>query len=357
VIRCQLFKLLMLSVLLVAGGCAERTDPASAPARGNSVERTFPVQALEVAERDLSRVIQLSAMVEPLRRIQLAVRTEGVLTAVLVEEGDELTAGQLVARIDVSEQRAELARAIARLDEQRSAYARVEQLRTGQYIDLATYDATRAALGIAEAEATLWETRVGFGALHAPISATVVERHVEPGEAVNRLQPVVTLADLRTQVVRIGVSELDVSGIDYDLPVAVTIDAFPDAEPLQGQIRRIFPAADATSRLVTVEIELPGAAARGIRPGYLARARLSVEQRQDVLAVPVNSIAHDTDGTPWVMVIDADSRLVRRELDIGASRGLWHEVTAGLAIGERIVASNPMELIEGSAVRIVGWTG
>ncbi|MFU8817067.1 MAG: efflux RND transporter periplasmic adaptor subunit [Pseudomonadales bacterium] len=360
----SLLAVVLLTVGLMTAGCGEASSLPAAASNADAAaadrvrsERTFPVQALNVAPRDLSRVIQLSAIVEPMRRIQLAARTDGVLTELLVEEGDQVEAGAVLARIDVREHRAELARARARLDEQQSAYQRMRRLREREVVDVASYEAARAGLGIAQAEVQLWQARSDFGVLEAPLAATVVERHFEPGEAVGRHQPVFTLADLQTQVIRLGVSELDVGGIDRTVPVEITVDALGDGPPLTGTVRRIFPAADADSRLVTVEVQLADAAARGVRPGYLARARLIVDRRPDVLAVPINSVAEAQETGAYVMVINGNSRLERRAVDAGVARGLWREIVAGLEPGDRVVASNPMELREGSAVRIVGWAG
>jgi membrane fusion protein, multidrug efflux system len=320
-------------------------------------ERTFPVQALQVAHRDLSRIIQVSGLVEPLRHIELAVQTDGIIVDLHVEEGDRVRAGQVLASIDVREQQAELARARARLDEQQAQYQRLSRLRDGDYVDAATYEAARASLSVAEAEVRLWETRTSFGTLTAPVDATVLQRHADPGEAISRLQPVFTIADLGILVVRLGVSELDVHGIDIDMPVQVSIDALPRDSLLEGRIRRIFPAAQADSRLVTVEVALPGAGILGVRPGYLARARLIVAAHDNVLAVPLNSIAESAETGNYVMVINGDNRLERRRVVPGVSLGGWQEVIDGLTAGERIVAYNPMELNEDAAVRIVGWAG
>jgi membrane fusion protein, multidrug efflux system len=92
-------------------------------------------------------------------------------------------------------------------------------------------------------------------------------------------------------------------------------------------------------------------------PGYLARARLIVDRRESVLAVPINSVAQAEDDSAYVMVINGEGRLERRTVDAGVVRGLWREISAGLTVGDRVVASNPVELREGAAVRVVGWAG
>ena len=344
-----------LVLALGLAGC-DRSAPESA---SNSVDRSehrLPVQAAEVAPRDLSRSVRVSAPVEPLRTIRLATSVEGIVREVLVEEGDRVAAGAVVARLDVAEQRAELARAQARQEERRAHVARLEDLRQRDYVDAGTYDTARAELDIAASDVELWQTRVGFGTIRATADGTVIARHVEPGEAVTRHAAIVDIADLDALVIRLGVSELDVVALSPDAPVAVRIDALDGSRELEARIRRIFPAAEAVSRLVVVEVEIPGAAAAGVRPGYLARAELLVDQRDRALAVPSSAVAEMENGY-YVMLIGPEERLERRPIRTGISRGGWQEVLEGLSPGDRIVATNPLDLSEGTRVRIVGWAG
>ncbi len=333
--------------------CSNEPAPAS-PAR--SVPPSLPVQAVEITPRDLSRTVQVSSAVEPLRTIRLASRSEGVLTDVDVDTGDRVRAGQVLARIDVSEHLAELARAQARVQERELAFQRMAQLRESGHIDAASHDSARAERDIAASEVELWQTRVAFGTVRSSIDGVVIARHVEPGEAVARHDVLFELADLQTLVVRSGVSELDVRALRVGDEVTLQLDALELAEPLMGSVRRIFPAAEPGSRLVTVEVDLPEGADKGVRPGFLARAQLLVDQREDVLAVPAGAMAEE-DGGHYVMLINDDMRLERRSVSPGVSRGGWQELLEGVRPGERVVATNPLDLNEGTTVRIVGWAG
>ena len=344
---CRLIIALSLALLLAA--CAENSQPTSST---QQERRPLPVQALEIQARDLSRVITVSNAVEPLRTIRLAARTEGVLTEVLVEEGDPVSAGQTLARIDVREQQAELARARARLQERRATFERFEQLRERNYVDLASYEAARAELAVAETEVELWETRVEFGTVSSSIDGTVVARYIEPGEAIARHAPLFSIADLSALVVRLGVSELDVGNLRVGDPVVINVDAVRQNEQLAGLIRRIFPAAEVDSRLITVEVELPDALQHGVRPGFLARARLLVERRENALAVPAGAVA-ESDGEFFVMVVNGEERLERRVIEPGVIRGAWREVLSGLEPGDRVISANPMEMTAGDRVRVV----
>lgn len=343
---------LILALLLALAACGGEPEAV----RGGGGERVLPVQAIEVQRRDLSRVVQISAPVEAVRTVRLASRTDGIVTEIRVEEGDPVSQGQLLARLDVREQQAELARARARLQEKSANFERMEQLQARSFIDAASFETARAELAIAVTDVELWETRVDFGMVISLVDGTVVSRYVEPGEAVSRHEPLMSIADLSQLVVRVGVSELDVPNLAVGDAVLVRIDAVDRQQPLPGLIRRIFPAAEQDSRLITVEIELPDASQRGVRPGFLARAGLLVDQRDDVLAVPAGSVA-ESDGEHFVMVVNGEERLERRVIEPGILRGQWREVVSGLEPGERVVSANPLEMNPGERVRVVDLAG
>ncbi len=340
--------------LLLLAACGSGDDAAEGSAQQDRPDRSLPVRAAETGSRDLSRTVRLSAPVEPMRTIRLAARTDGVMTDVLVEEGDRVEAGEVLANIDVREQRAELARARATLSEKEANFERMEQLRERDYVDAAQYETARAELEIARSDLELWQTRVDFGTVTSTIDGTVVERYIEPGEAISRHEPLFAIADLSSLVARLGVSELDVGSLRVGDSVVVQVDAVDGGNPVGGVIRRIFPAADETSRLITVEVELPDALELGLRPGFLARARLLVDSRPDVLAVPSVSVGEER-GQHFVMLINGDGRLERRDIEAGVIRGAWREVISGLEPGEEVVAANPLEMNAGEQVRIVDW--
>lgn len=349
--------LLMVSLLLLVA-CGGGTPAPSSPGPGQrgsgGAERSLPVRAYTVARRTLEREVLVAGTVEPLRSIALAARTDGVVERVLVEAGDRVRSGQLLAAIDVREQRAELARAEAALTEARTNFQRLDALRDRDFVDQASVVRAKAALDVAETDVNLWKTRIAFGRIEASIDGVVIERRIEPGAAVARHAAAFELADLDQLVLRLGVSELDAAGITVGAEVSVAVDALPET-PVEARVRRVFPAADRSSRLVTVELALPGAYAAGLRPGFLARARFQIDRRREVIAVPAAAVAATAE--PYVLSIEADQRLSRRPVRLGIVQGEWREIVEGLAEGEQIIATSPLDLSPGDTVRVVESTG
>lgn len=312
-----------------------------------------PVAAVEMEPRDLSRRLSVSATVQPRVQIRLASRANGTLEEVGPEVGDRVEAGDVMARLDVSEEEAELSRAEAQERDARSQYRRTSELNEQGVASSAQLQRDEAAVLVAESERRLWESRVAFGRVEAPRDAVVTARYVEPGEAVDARQTLFELAVMDELVMRPGVSEREVVHLSPGMAVPIRLDAMPGRE-FTGEIRRVFPMASHDSRLVTVEVSLPADAAdEGVRPGFLGRIRMAIDRREDVLAVPADALS-DRDGRRFVFVIQ-DDRLVEREVESGISRGEWTKILEGLEPGDVVLASNPGDLQDGDAVRIVTW--
>jgi RND family efflux transporter MFP subunit len=340
---------LALGAALITGCSGERDAGANSPGQDRSL-RAVGVAAVEVRPRDLERTLTLTGPVEPIRLVSVNAMAAGTVLDVRVEEGARVRAGQVLAELDSREVSAQLERARAVLANAEAAFQRAEQLSARELASGAELDAARAAYVTARADAELWKTRLDFTRITAPVAGVVTAKRVERGGAVSANQPMVEIADDASLVVRVRVSELDVVSLRVGRAVELGIDAYPDSR-IGGRIRRIFPSADAASRLVPVEVVLeriPSGIA--VKPGFLARVELTLERRDGVLAVPTAAVAV-TDGAPFVYVVQADT-LVRRKVVTGLTASGWIEVQQGLAAGERVVSSGHTNLRIGSRVRV-----
>lgn len=339
-----------LAVALVLAGCSGDSDEP-----GQRERRSAAVAAMEVEPQDLSRQLSLSARVEPRTMISLASRTTAAVDEVLVEEGDSVSRGDLLVRLDMAEARAELRRAEAEQQTAQQDFNRVQSLRERNVATATELQNAQSALQVAESVTLLWRTRVNYGEIRAPRDAVVTERYVEPGEAVQAQQVLFELASMNELVMRLGVTERDVVHLSSGQTLPVRLDALP-ALDLEGQILRIFPMSRSTNRLVTVEVALPEEAqSLGVRAGFLGRIETAIDQRPGVIAVPSFMIGLNN-GRQYVFLI-SDGTLKRQYLETGVTRGDWTEVLDGLESGDTVLASNPMEMREGQSVRVVSeWS-
>jgi RND family efflux transporter MFP subunit len=339
-----------LLALLVLSAACQRGDGQSPPGRGPGGERPpTPVEVATAALDTVSRSVRATGTVEPIRTVVVIGQLAGALLSVEVEEGDRVRQGQVLARIDSRELQAQMRSAEATLEVARSAAERSEQLREQQIITVAEYEADQAAYASALATHDQLRTRINYATVRAPIGGVVLEKLVEAGHVVGTQTRLFTIGDIDPLVVRVPISELDVTALAAGDTVGVTLDALPGAE-LVGRVRRIFPAADSTTRLVPVEVALAGTADGAVRPGFLARVTFALSPRAGVLTVPAAAVLEATSGSA-VFLVD-DGRAIRRRVQRGDTYEGQVEITSGLSPGDTVVVAGNAELRDGAAVRL-----
>ena len=349
-----------LALVGLVGGCSRDSGSggsgtAGPVGGGPRTPQAIPVAVVKVQPRDLARTVAVTGPIEPIRTVAVNAQASGIVLEVLVEEGDRVRTGRLMARLDSRETEAQLARARAVLANAEAAFRRAEELLANELATAEEVDAARSAFAIAGADVQLWETRLAFTRITAPVSGMVTAKRVEKGSTVSANGAMFTIADDSLLVVRVRVSELDVVRLEPGQKADLLLDAYPDRR-FTGHVRRIFPSADAASRLVPVEVVLD-ALPDGVlaKPGFLARVEFALESRQGVLAVPAAAIGV-SDGSPFVYVAVGDTRS-RRAVETGLTTEGWIEITRGIVPGEDVVSSGHVNLRPGVKVRITSEAG
>lgn len=277
---------------------------------------TAPVQA-----GALQVTVPAVGQVEPRRDVDVSSETSGIVAAVHVDTSDRVAAGQTLAELDatllraqVDQARAQLRSARASLEqakviaaEARTALLRADQLGASvlstEQLDTARYaaaraeaardvaaaqvDAASAALHIAEA--TLDKTFV-----RSPLDGIVLERHVEPGQAVISSLQASTLfriaADLERMIVRVEIDEADIGRVVPGLDATFTVSAFP-SRVFEASVSKVEPAPTSVGNVVTygAELEVDNADS-ALLPGMTATASIVAGVHDQELLVPAAAL-------------------------------------------------------------------
>lgn len=334
-----------------AAEAQQRGGAGGGPSGGPGGAR--PVAAVEVApvvRGTIARSVTVSGVIEPIRIVGVNSQLSGALLSIHAEEGDRVTAGQPLARLDDREIRAQLAAAEAAFEVADAAYQRASQLRDRKVITLPEYERERTARAAAKSQLDQLRTRAGYAVVEAPTGGVVTEKRVEAGDVVGNQTRLFTIADVSTLVVRVGVSELDVVELATGDRVTIALDAYPGRD-FGGQVRRIFPSADPGTRLVPVEVELDSRDPDVARPGFLARVTFALNAHEGVLLVPAGAVVTGA-GSPSVFALD-DGRAIRRSVTLGLTSEGRVEVVSGLEEGERVVTAGATALRDGMEVRVL----
>lgn len=346
---CHKLKLLsLLALVLLLVSCS---DEAETEAGGSDA---VPVTFAEVQTRNLSDTFTVSSEVVAYRRSYVAARISGLVEEVRYEEGQRVSRGDILAQMDVRQQQTGLRRTLAALEETQDIYERNQILFESNAISQAEYQTSKRALDQTESEVEQLELQIEFGTVRAPINGIVTARLTEPGNNVSVNERMFTVTDMDLLVVRPGVSELNVPGLEEGQTVELTLDVYPD-RMFNGSIRRIFPSVNAQTGLFTVEVEIQQEEGQPIiRPGYLARIQFASDRRDDALSLPTEAL-YETDGETYLFVLNEQEDSVSRvSVTTGIRRDGFVEILDGVQPGDRVAASNLESLDDVSGVRVVG---
>lgn len=286
----------------------------------------------------------------------------GRVVAVLVEPGQRVAAGQVLARIDgrvQAEEINQLAAAVRQADADArlaaASLARAEGLVARGFVSradidqrVATRDAALARVGVARAQLAAARERAARLDVRAPAAGLILSRNVEAGQVVGPGSPALfRLAEGGVLEMRAQVAEQDMARLKVGMPADVT--PVGSNERFSGRVWLLDPVIDAGTRLGIARIEL--AYAPGLRVGAFARARINAGQASRPL-LPQSAVLADAAGN-YVMVLGKDDKVERRPITVGSISDDGVGVASGLDGRERVVANAGAFLKPGDRIKPV----
>ena len=347
---------LALVTLLTACG------PTDAPEEGPPPIR--PVRFTTVEERAGGETVTLTGTVQAQDDVALAFRIGGQMLERKVNVGDQVRAGQVVARLDpstwrdaVQAARANRAAAMARLVEARNQVERFEPLLPRGFVSRQMFDqavearnAAQAMVDAAEAQVSTAETQLSYTDLLADGPGIVTARGAEPGEVVAAGQMIVRLARKggRDAVFDVPARVKDQGHADLDVRVALGTDSKVQA---QGRVREVSPEADPVTRTFKVRVGLTNPPA-AMRLGSTVTGAVQLGGSAG-MAVPAAALT-TTQGEPAVWVIDpVGGTVALRPVQVARFELDEVLIAAGLSAGELVVTAGVQVLRPGQQVRLL----
>jgi RND family efflux transporter MFP subunit len=357
--------LLSLLALLAIVGCG--TEEAA------EKDVVRPVRAMKVSDVTGVETRSFPGRAKATQEVDLSFRVAGPLITRPVKVGDEVSQGDIVARIDprdfeveLSNVKAQLAQARALLERAEADYRRLQSIfktdpgaTSEAAIDeaRANRDRARANVDSLKAAVTSAEDQLSYTYLKAPFDGTVVATYVENFEDVRAKEAIVRLLDDSQIEMVVNIPESLISLSRYVTSVYVVFDAFPGHE-LTAKLKEVGTEASETTRTypVTLIMEQPddikilaGMAGKTVR----ADLDLPEERRVTGLEVPV-AATFVSEGKTHVWVIDEQTKTVsKREITTGELTDFGIKVLTGVKPGEWIATAGVNYLREGQQVRLL----
>lgn len=317
------------------------------------------VHVTQPASRDFERISRQPGTAEAFFEADLGAKVSGYVSKLLVDIGDRVTAGEVLARIAVPEMIAARSARSAEVDALQAEHDRVAMLVERGSLTRRALDEAVNRLAAARAELRQIEEQLRYTTIEAPFDGVVTSRAIDPGDIVYPAsspkgtdQALLKVARVDTIRVKTYLPENDSVWADVGDPATVAFDALPGRAFL-GRIERLSRSLDPSTRTMQVEIDLANPDGR-ILPGLYGRVEVVLESRSDALALPASAVRFTETGDAYVYLVSADNAAHRQSVTVGADDGNWIEILDGLTANARVVDGLVGGLSEGQPVETVG---
>jgi len=354
--------LVWLSVGLLGGGlpACKRPDEAAAAERPREAAPPVRAKTASVGLRPMPQYLTVTGSVRASRESHIAADADGKVLQALVERGQPVRRGQVVATLDArgaalseTAASAQAKLALAQLEQAKRECDRVKHLLDTGAISQAEFDRQTSACttqrwsaAAAEAQQQTATKLLGDTRIRAPFDGIIGERMVNVGQYVEPSTRIASVYQPDPLRLALTIPESDLAYVKEGLPVTFTVAAFGDTR-FTGLVKFISPNVREASRDLVVEAIVPNPERR-LRPGMFALARLQLGEKVRPV-IPVGAVVRD-DTETRIFVVGTDRVVQERLAQLGDELGDVVAVLGGVAPGEDVVVHPTAEVRDGVRV-------
>jgi membrane fusion protein, multidrug efflux system len=363
--------LALFACILVLCGCEQASSITAKPVEEAPIE----VKAVHPRRGEVYRFITLPGEVRPLYEVTLFAKVDGYLEKLTVDKGDSVTAGELIADIDVPELRANLVKFKAELELAQAEFKQSELAQTEfqQVSETTANNATNITaagseaakirlavasgkLAVAKGNVQYTEAMLKYARVTAPFGGIITKRYVDPGayipvpNAANTPEAaaIVNLTDFKTLRMQVAVPETEATHIKIGQPIRWTTDDYP-GQHFDGTVTRAYWAFDKATKTMLTETQMANPGMQ-LRPGMLVNARIGVQKKDDALLLPVEAVVKEKTNSFAFIFIDGKVRKV--PVEAGFNDGTNVEIVAGVKLADLAIVPGRQALRDGQLVKV-----
>ncbi len=305
-----------------------------------------PVETATPFRADIYATYAASASIASDADAPVTARVAGEVVELLVEEGDQVDAGQVLARLDGERLRLEMLAAKANLERAKKDYTRNTDLHKRGLVSSSMYEDLQFDLESLTATYDLKRLNYDYSNIRATISGVVSSREIKPGENLAVGQVAFRITETRELVAYLQIPQAELAKFNAGHAATVKVASMPNSD-FAATIVRISPTIDARSgtfRATAIINNEDG----NLAPGMFGRFTVAYEKHENALVIPANALL-DEDEQTTVYVVHNDA-VVRRSVEIGIEENGRVEILGGLLDDDQVVVVGHSGLRDGSKV-------
>ena len=322
---------------MVIAGCGAKEEAAK-------VESAIKVTTATVVNQSVVEKLNFSGTVEAGQTIPLSFEMTGTVQKVLVEAGDNVREGQLLATIDKTDARNMYEMTLAKQKQAQDAYDRLKSVYEKGSLPEVKWIEMQTNLEQANSSLKIAENNLKKCELKSPVSGVVGRRNVEPGmSALSITGAPIEIVDLKTVNVKISIPEKEIGKLKKGTAATFTVGALGGKE-FDGTVTNVSPVADRLSRTYEAKIQVDNRSGE-LKPGMVCDVRIDLPDNTARLLLPYTCVSKDNENHQYVYLVDKKAnRAVKQVVSTGRFYDKNLEILSGLAEGDLVVKNGKDKL-------------
>lgn len=306
----------------------------------------LPVEIASPVKADIFATYHTTTSITADSEAPVLARVSGEVVEILVEEGDRVVKGQILARLDGDRLRLQMRQAQANLDKTRKEYERFVSLQEKGLVSASAAEGLKYDMAALEANYELQRLAYEYTNIRAPISGVVSARDIKTGQQLAINDATFCITDTRKLLAYLHIPQTELEKFAAGDRALVSVDAMPELS-FEATIARISPTIDVRNGTFRATAEIDNQDGL-IAPGMFGRFDIAYEQHVDALIIPLAALVVEDSET--VIYVVEDGAAVRRAIQTGIRSGDSIEVVSGLDENEAFVVTGQGGLRDGSRV-------
>jgi membrane fusion protein (multidrug efflux system) len=337
--------IVMLALAATFAGCGVGEASVS-DADAVQAATPVPVEVAQPSRADLSATYAATATITSDNDAPVVARVSGEVIELLVEEGDFVNEGQVLARLDGQRLRLEMLSAKASLDQARAEYQRNIDLHQRGLISAAAFDNLKYDLQALEATYELKKLNYGYSSLRAPIAGVVASRDVKPGQHLGINQVAFRITNTHELIAYLQIPQSELPKFAAGHQASIEVASMP-GNAYRAKIARISPTIDTRNGTFKATAIIDNSKGE-LAPGMFGRFSIAYEEHTDALVLPAAALIDEDDESAVYVVRDGE--VLRRVIETGIRSGDKVEILDGLSEADVVVVVGHSNLRDGSKV-------
>ncbi len=305
-----------------------------------------PVEVAQPFRADIYATYAATATIASDADAPVVARVGGEIVELLVEEGEQVSEGQVLARLDGERLRLEMLAAKANLEQARREFERNGDLHERGLISASMFDELQYDLEALEATYELKKLNFEYSKIRAPISGVVASREIKPGQTLAIGDVAFRITDNRELVAYLQIPQSELPKFSAGHTARIEVASMPGTA-FPATIERISPTIDTRNGTFRATAFIDNAAGE-LAPGMFGRFTIAYERHSDALVIPAEALI-DEDDESAVYIVN-DGAVLRRLVETGIESDGKIEILGGLSEDDVVVVVGHSGLRDGSKV-------